>query len=92
MPNVFSMVEAEVICIITQDCTQTEIQESDSLRVPTWSSLRFYLGKFQQELSNAYKFHQPRLEIRTFHHQERCSRGGHLCNEHSEEKYSCSYK
>ena len=38
------------------------------------------------------KFHQPRLLIRTFHHQERCSRGGHLCNEHSEEKYSCSYK
>ena len=38
------------------------------------------------------QFHQPRLVIRTFHHQERCSRGGHLCNEHSEEKYSCSYK
>ena len=37
-------------------------------------------------------FHQPRLVIRTFHHQGRCSRGGHLCNEHSEEKYSCSYK
>ena len=30
--------------------------------------------------------------IRTFHRQGRCSRGGHLCNEHSEEKYSCSYK
>ena len=29
------------------------------------------------------KFHQPRLVIRTFHHQGRCSRGGHLCNEHS---------
>ena len=38
------------------------------------------------------KFHQPRLVIRTFHRQGRCSRGGHLCNEHSEEKYSCSYK
>ena len=39
-----------------------------------------------------YEFHQPRLVIRTFHRQGRCSRGGHLCNEHSEEKYSCSYK
>ena len=38
------------------------------------------------------QFHQPRLVIRTFHRQGRCSRGGHLCNEHSEEKYSCSYK
>ena len=38
------------------------------------------------------QFHQPRLVIRTFHHQGRCSRGGHLSNEHSEEKYSCSYK
>ena len=38
------------------------------------------------------EFHQPRLVIRTFHRQGRCSRGGHLCNEHSEEKYSCSYK
>ena len=39
-----------------------------------------------------WQFHQPRLVIRTFHRQGRCSRGGHLCNEHSEEKYSCSYK
>ena len=39
-----------------------------------------------------WEFHQPRLVIRTFHHQGRCSRGGHLCNEHSEEEYSCSYK
>ena len=38
------------------------------------------------------QFHQPRLVIRTFHRQGRCSRGGHLCNEHCEEKYSCSYK
>ena len=38
------------------------------------------------------QFHQPRLVIRTFHRPGRCSRGGHLCNEHSEEKYSCSYK
>ena len=38
------------------------------------------------------EFHQPRLVIRTFHRQGRCSRGGHLCNEHSEEKFSCSYK
>ena len=38
------------------------------------------------------QFHQPRLVICTFHRQGRCSRGGHLCNEHSEEKYSCSYK
>ena len=38
------------------------------------------------------QFHQPRLVIRTFHRQGRRSRGGHLCNEHSEEKYSCSYK
>ena len=38
------------------------------------------------------QFHQPRLVVRTFHRQGRCSRGGHLCNEHSEEKYSCSYK
>ena len=38
------------------------------------------------------KFHQPRLVIRTFYRQGRCSRGGHLCNEHCEEKYSCSYK
>ena len=38
------------------------------------------------------EFHQPWLVIRTFHHQGRCSRGGHLCNEHSEEKYSCIYK
>ena len=38
------------------------------------------------------QFHQPRLVIRTFHRQGRCSRGGHLCNEHSKEKYSCSYK
>ena len=37
----------------------------------------------------SHEFHQPRLVIRTFHHQGRCSRGGHLCNEHSEEKYSC---
>ena len=43
-------------------------------------------------LESALQFHQPRLVIRTFHHQGRCSRGGHLCNEHSEEKYSCSYK
>ena len=28
------------------------------------------------------EFHQPRLVIRTFHRQGRCSRGGHLCNEH----------
>ena len=41
-------------------------------------------------LSN--EFHQPRLVIRTFHHQGRSSRGGHLCNEHSEEKYLCSDK
>ena len=34
------------------------------------------------------QFHQPRLVIRTFHRQGRCSQGGHLCNEHSEEKYS----
>ena len=38
------------------------------------------------------EFHQPWLVIRTFQRQGRCSRGGHLCNEHSEEKYSCSYK
>ena len=36
-----------------------------------------------------YQFHQPWLVISTFHRQGRCSRGGHLCNEHSEEKYSC---
>ena len=38
------------------------------------------------------EFHQPWLVIRTFHRQGRCSRGGHLCNEHNEEKYSCIYK
>ena len=38
------------------------------------------------------QFHQLRLVIPTFHRQGRCSRGGHLCYEHSEEKYSCSYK
>ena len=38
------------------------------------------------------QFHQPRLVIRTFHRQGRCSWGGHLYNEHSEEKYSCSYR
>ena len=38
------------------------------------------------------EFHQPWLVICTFHRQGCCSRGGHLCNEHSEEKYSCSYK
>ena len=38
------------------------------------------------------KFHQPRSVICTFHRQGCCSRGGHLCNEHSEEKYSCTYK
>ena len=42
---------------------------------------------FQQRV----QFHQPRLVIRTFHRQGRCSRGGHLCNEHNEEKNSCSY-
>ena len=41
---------------------------------------------------NMSKCHQPRLVNSTFHRQGRCSRGGHLCNEHSEEKYSCSYK
>ena len=46
----------------------------------------------QSETLNHDRFHQPRLVIRTFHRQGRCSRGGHLCNEHSEEKYSCSYK
>ena len=45
-----------------------------------------------QPRTTAYKFHQPRLVIRTFHRLGHCSRGGHLCNEHSEEKYSCSYK
>ena len=44
------------------------------------------------KIVHVQQFHQPRLVIRTFHRQGRCSRGGHLCNEHSEEKYSCSYK
>ena len=43
-------------------------------------------------LFRCVQFHQPRLVIRTFDRQGRCSRWGHLCNEHSEEKYSCSYK
>ena len=48
--------------------------------------------KFHWQLFLEIQFHRPRLVIRTFHRQGRCSRGGHLCNEHSEEKYSCSYK
>ena len=48
--------------------------------------------KLRENRLTASKFHQPWLVIRTFHQQGRCSRGGHLCNKHSEEKYSSSYK
>ena len=47
---------------------------------------------FPRPQDSCLQFHQPWLVIRTFHRQGRCSRGGHICNEHSEEKYSCSYK
>ena len=51
-----------------------------------------FVNSLEEFFITGVQFHQPRLVIRTFHHQGRCSRGGHLCNEHSEEKYSCSYK
>ena len=50
------------------------------------------VGVPQKGVKQRTQFHQPRLVIRTFHRQGRCSRGGHLCNEHNEETYSCSYK
>ena len=65
----------------------------------TWTNADFSLVRFcgihlSAILQQVPKllFHQPWLVIRTFHHQGRCSRGGHLCNKHNEEKYSSSYK
>ena len=71
--------------------------DSTLTRWPLGNFNKFYICNFQIDFSDwlrhlFVKFHQPRLVIRTFHRQGRCSRGGHLCNEHSEEKYSCSYK
>ena len=63
-----------------------------------WDFFVPWLGAKPQEpmtiawVNRSQQFHQPWLVIRTFHRQGRCSRGGHLCNQHSEEKYSCSYK
>ena len=70
------------------------VQRLDHLAMTHPSKTDWYqLDNFEMCSLRSYRqFHQPRLVIRTFHHQGRCSRGGHLCNEHSEEKYSCSYK
>ena len=73
-----------IITVMVHECTHIPLTDTTSL---------------QQEMvycvldnENILQFHQPWLVIRTFHRQGRCSRGGHLCNEHSEVKYSCSYK